>query len=192
MWTDYIILFCFVNRLYYCCVNCIDNEKKKFRFASELVVQNSKLAAEPHVKNVWTVPDSKSPIFKTDSEAGFYRKFYFVKETSESTYQTIILKWPHVHLCREAQFSIFLKSRYCTWIYVIFLWLLKLKLNFVFLCTSLRNMMNQFWSISLISESFLLGQTAMLTQHSILNLHQWFVSEKVLIMLLLVLIILSI
>ena len=43
LWTDYIILFCFVNRLYYCCVNCIGNEKKKFRFASELVVQNSKL-----------------------------------------------------------------------------------------------------------------------------------------------------
>ena len=75
LWTDYIILFCFVNRLYYCCVNCIGNEKKKFRFASELVVQNSKLAAKPHVKNVWTVPDSKSPIFKTDSEAEFIENF---------------------------------------------------------------------------------------------------------------------
>ena len=31
-----------------------------------------------HTWSAWTVPDSKSPIFKTDSETEFYRKFYFV------------------------------------------------------------------------------------------------------------------
>ena len=65
------------NRLYYCCVNSIDSEKNKCRFASESVVQNSKLAAKPHMKCL-NCSRFKSPIFKTDSETEFYRKFYFV------------------------------------------------------------------------------------------------------------------
>ena len=65
------------NRLYYCCVNSIDSEKEKCRFASESVVQNSKLAAKPHMKCL-NCSRFKSPIFKTDSETEFYREFYFV------------------------------------------------------------------------------------------------------------------
>lgn len=55
----------------------INFAKKKCRFASESVVQNSKLAAKPHMKCL-NCSRFKSPIFKTDSETEFYRKFYFV------------------------------------------------------------------------------------------------------------------